>query len=104
MLASLPDGCVIWYLGRWFLIDSLPLFPRVLAKTQPAAVSIEGIQENPHRLGSMLFPWALLRSFLSVAGPMLARWSELGLVIMLSQMTALLVALASAASGHSAVT
>lgn len=52
-------------------------------------------------------PAALFLSFFIVAGPMLARWSELGLVMMLSQMTAWLVALACpgvSADGHSAVT
>lgn len=51
----------------------------------------------------MLLPAALLRSFLSVAGPRLLRWSALGLVMMLSQMTAWFVWFAVAA-GHSAVT
>lgn len=60
-----------------------------------------------YRLGSMLLPAALFLSFFMVAGPTLARWSELGLVMMESQMTAELVALAPApaeTSGHSAVT
>ena len=55
----------------------------------------------------MLFPAALRFSFFMVAGPTLARWSELGAVMMESQMTALLVGSApsgASASGHSAVT
>lgn len=58
-----------------------------------------------NRLGSMLFPAALLISFLLATGPMLVRWSALGEVMMESQMMALLVALVvEAESGHSAVT
>jgi hypothetical protein len=53
----------------------------------------------------MLFPWALLISFLLATGPMLVRWSALGLVMIESQITALFVALVVLAlSGHSAVT
>ena len=54
----------------------------------------------------MLFPSALLFSFFMVAGPTFARWSELGAVMMESQMTAVLVGVPSgeSASGHSAVT
>lgn len=39
-----------------------------------------------------------------MAGPIFRRWSALGLVMMLSQMTASLVELTLLASGHSAVT
>jgi hypothetical protein len=56
----------------------------------------------------MLFPCALRFSFFIATGPMLARWSADGAVMMLSQMTAWLVALAPdpdpPADGHSAVT
>lgn len=57
-------------------------------------------------LGSIGFPAALFFSFRRVAGPMLARWSELGLVMIWSQMTAWFVAFAFSfpAAGHSAVT
>jgi hypothetical protein len=77
---------VIWYLGRWFLRDSLP------------------------RLGSMLFPWALRMSLRLAMGPRLVRWSAEGEVMMESQMTAWLVALddeeedEEETTGHSAVT
>lgn len=61
-----------------------------------------------YRLGSMGLPAALFLSFLRVAGPRLARWSAEGLVMMVSQMTAWLVALlfppVAPAAGHSAVT
>lgn len=56
----------------------------------------------------MLFPWALRFSFFMAIGPRLARWSALGAVMMLSQMTAWLVAFwpdpEPPADGHSAVT
>lgn len=53
----------------------------------------------------MLFPAALLISFLLATGGRLVRWSALGLVMIESQMTALLVALPlPVGSGHSAVT
>jgi len=61
-----------------------------------------------YRLGSMLLPSALRFSFFMAMGPMLARWSALGAVMMLSQMTAWLVAFwpepEPPAEGHSAVT
>lgn len=59
-----------------------------------------------YRLGSMLLPSELLRSLRNATGPMLARWSELGLVMILSQMTAVLVASVAlvCSSPHSAVT
>jgi hypothetical protein len=56
----------------------------------------------------MLLPSALRRSFFMATGPRLARWSALGDVMMLSQMTAWLVAFWPdpwpPADGHSAVT
>ena len=61
-----------------------------------------------NRLGSMVLPAALRTSFFMAMGPMFCRWSALGFVMMLSQMTAWFVALADDASppvvGHSAVT
>lgn len=61
-----------------------------------------------YRLGSMLLPWALRFSFFMATGPRFARWSALGAVMMLSQMTAWLVAFwpepEPPADGHSAVT
>ena len=63
-----------------------------------------------YRLGSMGLPAALLRSFLRATGPMFAKWSALGDVMMVSQMTAWLeVALLGRVApdveveGHSAV-
>lgn len=41
----------------------------------------------------MLFPSALLLSFFMATGPMFCKWSALGLVMMLSQMTAELLVL-----------
>lgn len=55
-----------------------------------------------YRLGSMDFPAEFFRSFFNVAGPMFRRWSALGLVMMLSQMTAEFVVLSG--PGQSAVT
>lgn len=56
----------------------------------------------------MLLPSALRFSFFMPTGPRLARWSELGAVMMLSQITAWLVAFCPdpdpPADGHSAVT
>jgi hypothetical protein len=46
-----------------------------------------------YRSGAMLFPSALLLSFFIATGPRFWRWSALGLVMMLSQMTAELLAL-----------
>ena len=62
-----------------------------------------------YRLGSMLLPSALRFSFFMAMGPMLARWSALGAVMMLSQMTAWLLGASGEAAvpadeGHSAVT
>lgn len=59
---------------------------------------------DAYLLGSIGFPAALFFSFRRVAGPMLARWSELGLVMIWSQMTAWFVAFSLPAAGHSAVT
>lgn len=68
-------------------------------------LSTTGGGRKTYRLGSMLLPSALLISFLLATGPILVRWSALGLVMMESQMTALLVALVELVeSGHSAVT
>lgn len=39
----------------------------------------------------MLLPSALLLSFFIATGPMFCKWSALGLVMMLSQMTAVLL-------------
>jgi anti-sigma factor RsiW len=56
----------------------------------------------------MLLPCALRFSFFMATGPMLARWSALGAVMMVSQMTAWFVAFrpepVPPADGHSAVT
>ena len=71
------------------------------ATAQPVAGAGGG---KAHRLGSIAFPSALFLSFFMAMGPMLLRWSALGFVMMASQMTAELVALAAAAAGQSAVT
>lgn len=63
--------------------------------------------DRTHRLGSTAFPFALLISFFIATGPMFCRWSAVGLVMMVSQMTASLVRtvrLAAPASGHVADT
>jgi hypothetical protein len=58
---------------------------------QPSAKRDTGKVGTTYREGSTLFPAALFFNFFSVAGPMFARWSEVGAVMMVSQMTALLV-------------
>lgn len=84
------------------MVDSLSV-PR-LAKE---GACLEGGSQT-YRLGSMLFPWALRFNFFMAIGPSFARWSALGDVMMLSQMTAWLVAFwpdtEPPADGHSAVT
>lgn len=52
----------------------------------------------------MVLPSELFLSFFMATGPMFFRWSALGFVMMLSQMTAELVAFWPGALGHSAVT
>lgn len=95
------------------LVGEPPVLAKLFLKTLalllhecPCACAVSRVS---YRLGSMGLPAALFFNFRSVAGPMLARWSELGLVMIWSQMTAWLVALlvlspAAAAAGHSAVT
>lgn len=63
-----------------------------------------GVKKRTHRLGSIALPSALRLSFFMAMGPMFCRWSALGFVMMLSQMTAEFVAFWPSAEGQSAVT
>lgn len=68
----------------------------------------KGGGRGTNRLGSIDLPAALLASFFLATGPMLARWSELGEVMMVSHITAwfsvtLPAMVAEEEDGHSAV-
>ncbi len=73
-------------------VDRNSISNRMSANKIPHSTSRPPLEKLPriatHRLGSTLLPAALLRNFFSAEGPMLARWSADGLVMMLSQMTA----------------
>lgn len=81
------------------LEEATAIHPRVSDRTMSDYVG-----RDTYRLGSMVLPSALFLSFFMARGPMFLRWSALGFVMMVSQMTAELVALAPAAAGQSAVT